>query len=110
MKEIYRSFEGKLNAENQEGYIIYELDNMYQIEFLSVWSGKDRYFRISKDFLKQEDFFDFVKLIEFENDIINGRYEYDDMQVNYNNKWYTGNAISKIQASTGDHNWRRHVR
>lgn len=109
MKEVYRSFEGKLDVNNQEGYVIYDFENMYQVEFLSVERGKDRHFRISKDVLQPDDFSDFVKLAEFEIDIVNGCYAYDDMQFKYNGKWYTGNDIVKIQASTGDVNWRGHV-
>ena len=40
MQEIYRSFEGKLNVDCQNGYIILELKERYQIEWLSVW-GKN---------------------------------------------------------------------
>ena len=37
MKEVYCSFEGKLDLSNQSGYVIYEMENnMLQIEFLSV--------------------------------------------------------------------------
>ena len=30
MKEIYRSFEGKLDADNQEGYIVYEGNGFFR--------------------------------------------------------------------------------
>lgn len=48
MNEIYRSFEGKLSPDQQEGYIVYESDSFYEIHILSVWKeGKQRY-RIGK--------------------------------------------------------------
>lgn len=36
-KEVYRSFEGKLDAENQGGYVISELNDFYEVEFFNVW-------------------------------------------------------------------------
>ncbi len=47
MQEIYRSFEGKLNVDCQDGYIILELKERYQIEWLSVW-GKTQKIRVKK--------------------------------------------------------------
>lgn len=43
MQEIYRSFEGKLDVDCQEGYIISELKETYQIEYLSVWEKPTEY-------------------------------------------------------------------
>lgn len=49
MKEIYRSFEGKLDVENQEGYIVYEGNGFYEVRNISVWSDKtDGSFRVNK--------------------------------------------------------------
>ena len=43
MKEIYRSFDGKLDVDNQSGYIVYEGNGFYEIESFSVWrSGSKR--------------------------------------------------------------------
>lgn len=47
MQEIYRSFEGKLGVDNQDGYIIFGLKERYQIEWLSVW-GKTQKIRVKK--------------------------------------------------------------
>lgn len=43
MKEIYRSFEGKLGVDNQSGYIISELKETYQIENFTVWGKSQKY-------------------------------------------------------------------
>ena len=42
MKEIYRSFEGKLDVDNQEGYIVYQGNGFFEIHNISVWSDKKR--------------------------------------------------------------------
>ena len=55
MNEIYRSFEGKLNVDNQSGYIISELKETYQIENFTVW-GKSQKIRVKKGLLPVEDF------------------------------------------------------
>lgn len=34
--EVYRSFEGKLDADNQSGYIIYDGGDWWQVEIISV--------------------------------------------------------------------------
>lgn len=34
--EVYRSFEGKIGVDKQSGYIIYEIADFYQVDFLSV--------------------------------------------------------------------------
>ena len=53
MQEIYRSFEGKLDVDCQDGYIILELKERYQIEWLSIW-GKTNKIRVRKDLLPVE--------------------------------------------------------
>lgn len=63
MQEIYRSFEGKLGVDNQSGYIISELKETYQIEWLSVW-GKTNKIRVRKDLLPVEDFGNASKISE----------------------------------------------
>ena len=39
MKEVYRSFEGKLDVDNQTGTIVYDGGEYWQFESLSVWQG-----------------------------------------------------------------------
>ena len=52
MKEVYRSFEGRLGVGQQEGYIIYDIEGYWQIEELSVWkSGNRSRYRIGTDHL-----------------------------------------------------------
>lgn len=108
MKEIYRSFEGKLNVENQSGYIIYEIENFYQIEFISVrTSGSDKV-RIKKELLQKEDFENLEKITEIEMDIENGRADYG--QCWYKEKWYSYDTINKIQCKNQDNYWKRYVK
>lgn len=48
-KEVYSSFEGKLNVDCQNGYIITEIKDFYEVEFLSVWQDiPDKKVRIRK--------------------------------------------------------------
>lgn len=49
MKEIYRSFEEKLNPVCQFGIIIKENNSMYQIENVSVWTSTPAKFRVYKN-------------------------------------------------------------
>lgn len=77
MKEVYRSFEEKLNVDNQSGYIIYETEDFCQVEFLSVWSDQeDIKVRIRKGFLTEVDFTDPDKIISLQMDIENGCGDY----------------------------------
>lgn len=71
MQEIYRSFEGKLNVDCQDGYIILELKERYQIEWLTVW-GKTQKIRVKKDLLPVEDFGNTSKISELFTDISHG--------------------------------------
>ena len=71
MQEIYRSFEGKLDVDCQDGYIILELKERYQIEWLSIW-GKTNKIRVRKDLLPVEDFGNASKISELFTDISHG--------------------------------------
>lgn len=107
-KEVYRSFEGKLDVNNQTGYVIYELKDFYQIEFLSVWSdAKEDKVRIRKDLLKESDFLNLEKIGDLQMDIENGCRDYG--QCYFNEKWYGYETIRKIQDKHDDNNWKRHV-
>lgn len=65
MKEIYKSWEGKLGVENQRGYYIEEGKKYYHITFISVWEKeKDDKYKIKKEKLKKEDFSDIQKIIK----------------------------------------------
>ena len=54
-KEVYRSFEGKLDVDCRDGYIILELKDFWEIRFLTV-DGSDDMVRIRKEFLSENDF------------------------------------------------------
>ena len=105
MKEIYRSFEGKLDVDNQSGYIIYELKDFFQIDWLSV-SSKTQRVRIGKKLLTSEDFENENKLAELslavENGNVNG-------QCYYHDKWYDYQTICKIQKKRQSYDWKMYV-
>lgn len=107
-KEVYRSFEGKLGVDTQSGYIIAELKDFYEIEFLSVRQDSgDGKIRIRKESLSESDFGDPEKITELLMDIENGRS--DRGQCWYKGKWYGYDAICKIRQRHQSGNWRRFV-
>lgn len=62
MKELYRSFEGKLDLGTQSGYIIYDTGgDTYQIDFLNIENGNDRC-RVPKTLLSETEFDDPCKI------------------------------------------------
>lgn len=108
MKEIYRSFEGKLDVNNQSGYIIEEGNDFYQVSFLSVQDDqKDDKIRVSKEI--KFDFTDVDRIAEIATDIENGCYDSEKCQVLYNGKWYSGKTINKIQNANKDYRWKRYI-
>ena len=108
-KELYRSFEGKLNASNRAGYIIYEYDaDRLLLEDLSVdLEIYDSYYVIPKYALPEEEYGSLEKIGELEVAIDDGYYE--DGMVQYRGKWYSGKLIRSIQRDRNDPNWRRYV-
>ena len=60
--EVYRSFEGKLDADNQSGYIIYDGGDWWQVEIISVGQYTPKTIcRIDKNALNPAEFEDFLK-------------------------------------------------
>lgn len=105
-KEVYRSFEGKLGVDNRTGYIIYELNDYYEIEILNVWSDvEDVRFRVVKDDLPDFDNADRIDklLFEIEHGARAG-------QIFFRGKWYSQDTINKIQCTNKDHDWKRYVK
>ena len=110
MKEVYRSFEGKLDVDNQTGTIVYDGCEYWQFESLSVWQGAQKsLYRISKAVLKESEFEDDEKIGEIIVNISNGNYEDKNMQEFYNGKWYSSPTIRKIQNDNQDYNWEKYV-
>ena len=110
MKEVYRSFEGKLDVDNQTGTIVYDGGEYWQFESLSVWQGAQKsLYRISKAVLKESEFEDDEKIGEIIVNISNGNYEDKNMQEFYNGKWYTSPTIRKIQNNNQDYNLKKYV-
>lgn len=72
-KEVYRSFEGKLDVDCRDGYIILELKDFWEIRFLTV-DGSDDMVRIRKEFLSDsvglmENGMDTIQFVKFKEKI-----------------------------------------
>lgn len=104
MKEIYRSFEGKLDADNQEGYIVYEGNGFFEVRNISVWADKTNgSFRVNKP-LNWENVEEIAEAcFRVENGTLDG-------QAFYKGKWYKTETINKIQKKYEDGEWRRHIK
>lgn len=110
MKELYRSFEGKLDVDNQSGYIIYDnkKTNTYEIQFINVTvSKKSEKFRVSKNLLSQNEFSNLEKIQTLYVEVGNGVYE--NGQISYKNRWYSAKMIRDIQKDRQDQNWKKYV-
>lgn len=105
MKEVFRSFEGKLNLDNRTGYIIYDHDDFYEVHFLNIdLDIDDSKIRIPKSV--EFEFDDLDKISGIQTDIENGCRK---GQVFYNGKWYNQESINKIQKSHNDYSWRKYL-
>ena len=110
--EVYRSFEGKLNYDNQTGYIIYDDGNWWTLENLSVWRDINpikTFYRIDKSVLSPAEFDNIEKIAKIEIDIDNGNFDSPNMQVNYHDKWYSCTTIRQIQNTYQDYEWRKYI-
>ena len=84
-KEFYRIFEGKLDVDCRDVYIILELKDFWEIRFLTV-DGSDDMVRIRKEFLSENDFSNRDKI----NDLyVSIYFNWGDFgQCWFNGKWY----------------------
>lgn len=108
-KELYRSFEGKLGVENQEGYIIYDIGGgRLQIENYNVWThGPQEPFRIPSKLLPPEDYDNEEKIVELCMDAWYGRRA--GAEIYFRGRWYSDKAIEKIQQLHEDNVWQKYV-
>ena len=102
MKEVYRSFEGKLDLDQSEGIVVCELDDWYEIQWLNVdKSITDTYFRIPKTASEPDwseyDFSD--ALLAVEQGSIDG-------QMFAKGKWYSPKQIINARK---DPMWRKYI-
>lgn len=104
MKEIYRSFEGELGPESQEGYIVYEGNGFFEIRNFSVWEDRpDGRFRVDKP-LNWESIEEIAEAcFRVENGTLDG-------QALFKGKWYKTETINKIQEKYEDGEWRKYVK
>lgn len=110
MKEIYRSFEGKLNVDCQEGYILYTVNNGDLIEYegLSVWADtKTERARIPARYLSEADYGNLDKIMDLVGDCYYGNLP--GGQIHINGKWWSYDTICKIQQKHHDNNWMRYI-
>lgn len=110
MEEIYRSFDGKLGAEQQEGYILYSVNSGDLIEYegLSVWENTETArARIPARYLPETDYGNLEKIGELIVDCYNGNLP--GGQIHINGKWWSYNAICKIQEQHQDNHWMRYI-
>lgn len=107
MKEVYRSFDRKLDVDRQSGYTITDTGNFYEVVFISVWSSAPGRVRIRKDAITPDDFADGEKLARIQLDIESGA---SDAGLAYwNGKWYSQDTIRAIQAAHQDAQWKKYV-
>lgn len=110
MKEIYRSFEGKLGVEQQEGYILYTVNNGDLIEYegLSVWEdAKTERARIPVRYLPASDYDNLGKITELVGDCYYGNLP--GGQIHIKGKWWSYDTICKIQQKHNDNAWMRYI-
>lgn len=108
-KELYRSFEGKLDVGNEEGYIIYNIGGgRLQIERYNVWThGPQEPFRIPAKLLPPEDYGNEAKIVELCVDAWYGRRA--GTEIFFRDRWYSDEAIEKIQKLHEDNVWQKYV-
>lgn len=109
MKEIYRSFAGKLSPDNTDGYIIYDAGSgLLEIESVSVRPdvAKSR-IRVPAELLPASAFADVARIGELTIDADNGCYSRG--QTFFRGKWFSGDKIAEIQRANRDQNWKKYV-
>ena len=109
MQEIYCSFDGKLDLDNQSGYVIYSLGNgLLQIEFLSINRDvKDEKYRLPDNLLRVSDLDNAEKLISLCLEVSNGNIS--GAQYFYKGKWWSPESIMKVQKEHCDNNWKKYI-
>lgn len=103
-KEIYRSFNGKLDAENRSGYIIYDCGAWYECEGLSVYNDVTNTLVRFLPSDAPSNLSDAAAIGEIIDAVNCGRIS---GQVFWRGKWYTPRDImDKYQ----DVNWRKYCK
>lgn len=108
---VYKSFEGKLNIDNQSGYVITDAGKFWEINFLSVDIDRpDVLIRIKKELLPESDFENIAneKYANLMHEINEGIS--DSGQTFFRGRWYGFDAIQKIQIANKSYNWRKFVK
>lgn len=105
-KEIYRSFEGKLNA-GESGIIVEELKDYYEItQIAAVFDKPTTKFRVAKSEVHNMKWSDDYEIGRLEvgvwDGVINGA-------ILVEGKWYPTDTIKSIQAAHEDYNWGKYI-
>lgn len=109
MTEIYRSFEGKLDVDQQEGYILYSVNSGALIEYegLSVWQTGAERARIPAEHLPPEQYGNTERIGALIVDCWDGHFPRG--QIYFHGKWWSGEKIRTIQAKKNDMQWYKYV-
>ncbi len=103
MRIIYQSFEGKLDVDEQTGYIVYQGNGFYEVESFSVWRSGSHKVR----FKNPVDWTDSAAIgeasIGVEHGVVDG-------QAFYRGKWYSTATINKIQNRYDTYDWKDYVK
>ena len=100
MKEIYRSFDVLSVEGPRTGYIVYQLENYYQVEWKSIEPDiQPRKFRIAQAI----DWKDPGAVSEARQNVEAANIE---GQAFYKNRWYSTKTILKIMKDKETFNWQ----
>lgn len=101
-KEIYKSFDGKLDLDHQYGYIIYETDDYYRIESLSLGSETSLTLvekqHIDLDKVSDIEYIGSI-LVDVDHGCIPGK-------VYFKHRWH---SPREIMESHNDYNWKKYI-
>lgn len=110
MKELYRSFEGNLGVEQQEGYILYSINGGALIEYegLSVWQdSRTERARIPTEYLPPKQYSNAERIGDLIMDCWAGNFP--SGQIYFRGKWWSGEKIRAIQSRKNDMQWQKYV-
>lgn len=109
-EEIYRSFEGFLNVDQQCGYILYSISDgaMIEYEWLSVWQdASTERARFPAKLLPPSEYSNGALLGELVVNCMDGVIE--GGQYFHKDRWWSAETIHKIQNVNQDYCWQRYV-
>lgn len=107
--EVYSSFEGKLDVDQQEGYVLYLTENFIEYNWLSVWQDdQTSRARFPIGALPEESYGDRDKVWNLVAQCWDGTLP--GGQIMYKGKWWSDTTIRKIQDAHQDMTWQKYAR